>query len=81
MLTGNFTASRYALHLAGTTAPARLMALEQLVPPAVDSLDKIFGATPSQTPQKIDITCTRNWGGPQVCQAATATAPARKGHR
>jgi len=78
-LTGNFTASRYTLHLTGTTPPARLMALEQLVPPAVDSLDKIFGATPSQTPQKVDITCTRNWGGPQVCQAATATA--RKGHR
>jgi len=80
-LTGDFNASRYTLHLSGTAAPARLMLLGQMVPPAVDSLDTIFGTIPSPAPQKIDITCTRNWGGPQTCQAATAPEPGRKRHR
>ncbi len=77
-LTGDFTGSRFTLHLTGSFAPARLMTLRQIVPPAVDSLDTIFGAAPSQMPEKIDLNCTRNWGGPQVCQTAAAPEPPHK---
>ena len=77
-LTGSFTSLSYTLHLTGSLAPARLMELRQIAPPAVDSLDAIFSPTPAQTQEKLDLACSRNWGGLQTCQTNATASPSRR---
>ena len=73
------------LHLAGTATGDTLRDLTSLVPPAGDGVEAALpelAATPG-VPIKIDLTCTRTWGGPQTCTPApkpAATPPSRPRH-
>lgn len=68
----------YRLHLSGPALPSRLLALGQALPPFGEGLAAVLPTgTPAAIPTHLDLTATRNWGGPQTWTDNTATAPAR----
>jgi hypothetical protein len=62
------------LHIAGTGTPHQIMFLAWAMPPLADGFTQAMPvlAGSSASPLKVDLTCTRAWGGEQTCVAMRA---------
>ena len=88
-LDGLFTAEGYSLHLAGTVAEPRLLALATALPQFGDGLADILPPDPpttstpaTSTPVRLDLRSHRAWWGPQAWQNnAAAALPRKAAHR
>jgi hypothetical protein len=62
------------LRLAGTGTPHQIMFLGWAMPPLADGFTQAMPvlAGSSAAPLKVDLTCTREWGGEQTCVAMRA---------
>ncbi len=83
ILSGTATPELYRLQLSGTATPAELSRLTALLPPLGDGVPQALEAppaaltpasapatgtsAPATAPMRIDLLCTRAWGGPQTC--------------
>jgi hypothetical protein len=63
--------SGMSLRLAGTATPHQAMFLSWAMPPLADGFTQAMPALAetSAAPLKVDLTCTREWGGEQTCVA------------
>lgn len=67
------------LRLTGNGTPHQLLYLGTLVAPLTDGFKQAVPALegPATADLKVDLVCTRSWGGEQTCVAARAAEPAR----
>jgi hypothetical protein len=67
-------ASGISLRLAGTATPHQAMFLQWAMPPLADGFTQAMPvlAGSSAAPLKVDLTCSRAWGGEQTCVAMRA---------
>jgi hypothetical protein len=85
-LSGTASRQNYTLQLVGSATEGQIRALCAMLPPLGDGLEEALptkaGAN-AANPNKqmaLDVSCTRRWGGPQICTEAIP-APPRKKHR
>jgi AsmA protein len=93
VLEGRFDATGYTLHLTGSALPARLLALGDAIPQIGDGLRPLLEPTsgaPSSAqkssseatePIHLDLTATRQWGGPQIWRQTAAPVSTHPHHR
>ena len=83
VLSSTATTKGLNVHLAGTASRERVQQLAALMPPVADGLEDVLppeGANASAA-SKLDITCTREWGGMQACVNAPRPEPTAKVRR
>jgi hypothetical protein len=81
-LSGLATRSGYTAHLTGIATPAQLDALRSRLPPLGDAIEAALPTAAegaAAKPLRVDVTCSRAWGGPQTCSTAAPTA--KRPHR
>jgi hypothetical protein len=82
VLSGVVTKAGYSLRLAGAATKAQVQALEGTMPPLTDGLEKALPAAVDDRPMKVDVTCSRSWGGAQVCaETVVPVVVKKKGRR
>ncbi len=71
VLSGTATRSGYSLRLVGPATAPQLTTLRGLLPPLGDGMDAALPAGEATGKAvKLDMTCTRPWGGAQTCVEA-----------
>jgi AsmA protein len=76
VLSGVATRSGLTLHVAGTATEGQLEGLRALAPPLGDGLEEVVPVVKGEL--RVDVTCTRVWGGGQTCAAVEAAAKRRE---
>jgi len=74
MLSATADPNNMTLRLAGTGTPHQIMFLAWAMPPLADGFEQAMPGMKgtASTPVKVDLTCTREWGGVQTCVAMRA---------
>jgi len=80
MLSGTAGRQGYAVQLVGTATPQEVGVLVSVLPPLGDGLDHVLPGSGSAA-VKVDVVCTRAWGGVQSCSAVKAQEPVKKPRR
>lgn len=83
-LAGSATLQGYSLQLAGTGTVAELRQMVATLPPLGDGIVAAAAGTSAaeDKPLKVDVTCSRPWGGAQSCTAVTEAAkPVKRARR
>ncbi|QMV19083.1 AsmA family protein [Granulicella sp. 5B5] len=83
-LAGHATLRGYTLRLAGSATVQELQSMRGTLPPLADGLEAALPGlkTAGDRPLKVDVTCSRVWGGVQSCAAVgEAPTPAKKRKR
>jgi AsmA protein len=80
MLSGSIGKQSYSVRLAGTASPQEVGTLVAALPPLGDGLDHALPGSGSAA-VKVDVVCTRAWGGVQSCAAVRAQELVKKPQR
>jgi hypothetical protein len=80
MLSASVNRQSYSLQLAGTASPQEVGTLVAVLPPLGDGLDHVLPGSGSAA-VKVDVVCTRAWGGVQSCAAVRAQELVKKPQR
>lgn len=75
LLGATATSSGMTLRLTGSGTPAQVLALDAVAPPLTDGFRQALPGLVGTAEIKVDLTCTRSWGGQQICVAAHAAEP------
>jgi len=69
LLSGHADTNGLALRLTGGGTRHQAMFLERMMPPLGDGLERALpkSAASDSAAMKVDLTCTRSWGGEQTC--------------
>jgi len=69
MLSGSVSERGYTLNLAGTATEEQVRSLMGLLPPVGEGVEKILAEmfVDGRKPAKVDVSCSRAWGGVESC--------------